>query len=110
MPGDPPFCPFHSRSSIGVRSLTSAVPTGFIVDATARLLSAGVPAFDIFTEVFVSPVEIPSRLEAADDHLEQKRLSLSLGSRSGNSADRGGCGGHSPSERLPHGTMRELQR
>ena len=24
-PGDPPFCPFHSRSSIGVRSLTSAV-------------------------------------------------------------------------------------
>ena len=24
-PGDPPFCPLHSRSSIGVRSLTSAV-------------------------------------------------------------------------------------
>jgi ferredoxin-NADP reductase len=38
-------------------------PAGFIADATARLLSAGVPAFDIFTEVFVSPAEIPPDLK-----------------------------------------------
>ena len=38
-------------------------PAGFIADATARLLSAGVPAFDIFTEIFVSPVEIPPDLK-----------------------------------------------
>ena len=38
-------------------------PTSFIADATARLLSAGVPAFDIFTEVFVSPVTISPDLK-----------------------------------------------
>jgi ferredoxin-NADP reductase len=38
-------------------------PTGFIADATSRVLSAGVPAFDVFTEIFVSPVEIPPDLK-----------------------------------------------
>ncbi|MDP9111808.1 MAG: 2Fe-2S iron-sulfur cluster-binding protein [Candidatus Eremiobacteraeota bacterium] len=38
-------------------------PEGFIDDATSRVLSAGVPAFDIFTEVFVSPAVIPADLK-----------------------------------------------
>jgi len=38
-------------------------PAGFIADATSRVLGAGVPAFDVFTEIFVSPVEIPPDLK-----------------------------------------------
>jgi ferredoxin-NADP reductase len=38
-------------------------PTGFTADATKRLLRAGVPPFDIFVEVFVSPAEIPRELK-----------------------------------------------
>jgi ferredoxin-NADP reductase len=38
-------------------------PTGFLADATSRLLSAGVPAFDVFTEVFASPADIPPDLK-----------------------------------------------
>jgi anaerobic selenocysteine-containing dehydrogenase/ferredoxin-NADP reductase len=48
----------------GQRPLTYICgPAGFIADATSRVLSAGVPAFDVFTEVFVSPAEIPPDLK-----------------------------------------------
>jgi ferredoxin-NADP reductase len=48
----------------GQRPLTYICgPTGFIADTMSRMLSCGVPAFDIFTETFVSPAEIPADLK-----------------------------------------------
>lgn len=62
-------------------------PDGFVTETKAALVGTGVPGFDVFSEVFVSQVEIPSDLAPRRIVLERSGRSFEWSAQSGSLLD-----------------------
>lgn len=62
-------------------------PDGFVADTRAALASIGLPGFDVFSEVFVSQIEIPSNLAPRRIVLERSGTSFDWSAQSGSLLD-----------------------
>lgn len=62
-------------------------PDGFVTDTRAALASTGLPGFDVFSEVFVSQIEIPSNLAPRRIVLARSGTSFDWSAQSGSLLD-----------------------
>lgn len=62
-------------------------PDGFVADTKATLVGTGVPGFDIFSEVFVSQIEVPSNLAPRRIVLERSGRSFEWSAQAGSLLD-----------------------
>jgi anaerobic selenocysteine-containing dehydrogenase/ferredoxin-NADP reductase len=62
-------------------------PDGFVTETKATLVATGLPGFDVFSEVFVSQIEVPSNLAPRRIVLERSGRSFDWSAQSGSLLD-----------------------